>query len=104
MTAWIILIYGLLVLAGGIMGYVKAQSTPSLVAGGLSGVILIASALAMMRGAYQIGWWIALVVAVLLLGRFGVNAATHGFKMMPGGLMIILSLIAIVALVAGKTR
>ena len=101
MTAWIILIYGILVLAGGIIGYVKANSTPSLIAGGVSGVLLIAAALAMLRGAYQIGWFIAIFIAIVLLARFGI-AAMSGFKMMPGGLMIILSLIAIVALVAGR--
>jgi uncharacterized membrane protein (UPF0136 family) len=95
------LIYGILVLAGGIMGYVKANSMPSLIAGGVSGVLLIGAALAMMRGMYQIGWFIAIAVAVLLLVRFGI-ASMSNFKMMPGGLMIILSLIAIIALVVGR--
>jgi uncharacterized membrane protein (UPF0136 family) len=104
MTVGIILIYGLLVLVGGIMGYVKANSMPSLIAGGVSGLVLIGSAIAMWRGFYVIGWWIALIVAALLLARFGYAAAANGFKMMPGGLMIILSVIAILALVAGRTR
>ncbi len=101
-TAWIILIYGVLVAVGGVMGYVRAQSVPSLVAGGVAGVLLIASAVAMMRGPFQIGWWAALIIAVLLLLRFG-SAAFSGFKMMPGGLMIILSVIAIVVLLLGRT-
>ncbi|MEO6393189.1 MAG: TMEM14 family protein [Pyrinomonadaceae bacterium] len=104
MTPYIILIYGLLVLAGGIMGYVKANSMASLVAGGVSGLVLIGSAVAMLRGMYQVGWWLALIVAVILLARFGMAAYSSGFKMMPGGLMIILSVIAIVALLVGRTR
>lgn len=104
MTTWVILVYGLLVLVGGVMGYVKANSMASLMAGGVSGVVLIASALAMWRGFYQLGWWIALIVAALLLARFGYAAAANGFKMMPGGLMIILSVIAILALVVGRSR
>ncbi len=102
MTAWIILLYGVLVAAGGVMGYVKANSRASLIAGGISGVLLIVSSVAMMRGAYSFGWWLALVVAILLLARFAM-ASLGGFKMMPGGLMIILSVLAIVVLLAGRT-
>jgi len=100
MTAWVILIYGVLVAAGGVMGYVKANSRASLIAGGVSGVLLIAASVSMMRGAYQIGWWLAFVVAILLLARFG-YASLSNFKMMPGGLMIILSLIALLVLLFG---
>ena len=102
-TAWIILVYGVLVAAGGVMGYVKANSSASLAAGGISGVLLIASAVAMMRGAYAIGWWLALIIDALLLARFAF-ASFNNFKMMPGGLMIILSLIAIIALLVGRTQ
>ena len=101
MTAWVVLLYGVLVAAGGVLGYVRAQSTASLVAGGVAGLVLVGAGVAMMRGAYGAGWWVALIVAVLLLARFGA-ASLNGFKMMPGGLMIILSVIAIIALLAGR--
>ena len=101
MIGWVILIYGILVAAGGIMGYTRAQSVISLVAGGVSGVLLIGAALTMMRGPYQVGWWVALIVALLLLANFGARSLS-GFKMMHGGLMIILSLIAIIALIIGR--
>lgn len=97
MIGWVVLIYGILVAAGGIMGYARAKSAPSLIAGGISGLILIGAAVAMMRGAYQVGWWLALIIALLLLVNFGYRSLS-GFKMMPGGLMIILSLIAIIML------
>jgi len=102
MTAWIILLYGVLVAAGGVMGYVKANSRASLIAGGVSGVLLIVSSVAMMRGAYSLGWWLALIVAILLLARFAM-ASLNGFKMMPGGLMIVLSVIAILVLLTNRT-
>ncbi len=102
MTAWIILLYGVLVAAGGVVGYVKASSRASLIAGGVSGVLLIVSSVAMMRGAYSLGWWLALIVAVLLLARFAM-ASLNGFKMMPGGLMIVLSVIAILILLTNRT-
>ncbi|HMV51391.1 MAG TPA: TMEM14 family protein, partial [Blastocatellia bacterium] len=40
-TAWVVLIYGVLVAAGGAMGYFKAGSTASLIAGLGSGVLLV---------------------------------------------------------------
>ncbi len=101
MASWIILIYAILVAVGGVMGYLKAGSTASLVAGGLSGIVLAGSAVAMMRGSYQTGWWIALVVTILLLGRFGM-AALKEFKMMPGGMVIIMSLIVLVVLLTHR--
>lgn len=104
LTAWVILIYGVLVAAGGGYGYLKANSLASLIAGGVSGLILIGASVAMMRGAYTAGWWTALVIAALLLARFGYGAATAGsFKFMPGGMMILMSLAAIIALIAGRT-
>lgn len=102
-TAWVILIYGVLVAAGGAYGYFKASSLASLIAGGVSGLILIGAGVAMKRGAYAVGWWTALIVAGLLLGRFAYSSATaESFKFMPGGMMILLSLAAMVALIAGR--
>jgi uncharacterized membrane protein (UPF0136 family) len=40
-AAVVTILYGLISLTGGIMGYVKAHSVPSLVAGGIAGVLLI---------------------------------------------------------------
>ena len=103
MTAWIVLVYGLLVAVGGVMGYVKKSSMPSLIAGVGAGLVLAGAAAAMMKGSYQAGWWIALVVEILLLGRFGSVALSKGFSMMPGGMVIILSLIVIAALIAQRS-
>jgi uncharacterized membrane protein (UPF0136 family) len=103
MIAWAILIYGLLVAVGGVMGYVRTGSMASLIAGVGAGLVLVGSAAMMMKGAYQAGWWTALIVALLLLGRFGSVALSKGFKLMPGGMMIILSVLAIAFLLAQRT-
>ena len=100
---WIVLIYAVLVAAGGVVGYLKAGSLASLFAGLLSGILLGGSAFAMMRGAFQTGWWLALVVTILLLVRFGA-AAAKGFKMMPGGMVIIMSVIVLIALLTNRTQ
>lgn len=103
MTAWLVLIYGILVAAGGVMGYVKASSLASLAAGGIAGLALVGASALMLKGNYQAGWWLSLVVAILLLGRFGSAAASKGFKFMPGGMVIILSVIVLAALLMQRT-
>ena len=104
MIAWLVLIYGVLVAVVGVMGYIKAGSAASLIAGVISGILLVGSAVAMMKDAYSAGWWISLVVALLLLGRFAIAAMKGGFKMMPGGMVIILSLVVIAALLTNRAQ
>jgi uncharacterized membrane protein (UPF0136 family) len=103
MASWVVLIFAVLIAVGGVMGYVKAGSTASLIAGLVSGILLLGSALAMMRGAFQLGWWIALLVTILILVRFGM-AAMKEFKMMPGGLVIIMGLIVLAVLITQRGR
>ena len=62
-------IFGVVMVLGGVMGYLKARSVPSLVAGGISGLIFIVSALCIPRGWYT--WMVVdLILSLLLLGRF----------------------------------
>lgn len=103
MAPLIVLLYGILVAVGGVMGYVKAGSLASLVSGGGAGVVLLGASVAMMRGSYTLGWWISLLVALLLLGRFGM-AALNDFKLMPGGMVIVMSLIVLAVLLFHRTR
>ena len=102
MVAWLVLIYALLIAAGGVMGY-RAGSTASLIAGVVAGLALAGASAAMLRDNYQTGWWVALVVALLLLGRFGLASYSKGFKLMPGGLVIIMSLIVLAALLMQRS-
>jgi uncharacterized membrane protein (UPF0136 family) len=75
-AAVVIGLYGLLSLVGGIIGYAKAGSIPSLAAGAPAGIILLASC----YGAFQKAGWslpVAIVVAVLVGGFFAFNLAKH---------------------------
>lgn len=103
MTAWVVLVYGILVAVGGAMGYFRKGSTASLMAGVGSGIVLAIASWLMMKSSYQTGWWIALIIALLLLGRFGSVAVSKGFSLMPGGLVIILSVIVIAVLIMQRT-
>lgn len=93
------IIFGLLTIVGGVIGYVKAGSTASLIAGGISGVVLLAAAF-LLQGNVALGLIIAGVVSIVLAARFIPNFMQTG-KVMPAGLMALLSAIGvIVAIVA----
>jgi uncharacterized membrane protein (UPF0136 family) len=91
--------FGVLTIAGGIMGFVKAKSRASLIAGTLSGVLLLAAGYELSaRG--TIGLIIGLVVSLALAARFGA-AFKKSRKVMPAGLMALLGFIGVVVTVLG---
>jgi uncharacterized membrane protein (UPF0136 family) len=90
MTANIVLwVYIVLLVAGGVAGYVKAKSRISLLASLLFGALL--SLVAM--GALQPPVWADGILVFLLL-FFGLRFAKTR-KMMPGGMMTILTILAL---------
>ncbi len=88
------LIFGLLTLAGGIMGYVSKRSVASLIAGGICGVLLLYAGY-LMHGLRPEPLILGLVVSVVLAGRFIPNYIEKK-ALIPGGLMALLSGICIV--------
>ena len=92
--ALIVIVYALLVMVGGVLGFVKAGSRPSLIAGLLGGLTLLTAGWGISQG-WVWGLPMALAVMLGLLVFFAVRyARTRAF--MPGGLMAILSLLALV--------
>lgn len=84
------LVFGVLAIAGGVMGFVKAKSKASLIAGGVSGLLLMLAGALILLGRSPgptVGLAIGLVVSLLLAGRFGAVFAKSR-KMMPAGLML----------------
>jgi uncharacterized membrane protein (UPF0136 family) len=88
------IIFGLLTIVGGVIGYVKAGSTASIIAGSISGLALIVAAF-LLPGNVVLGLAIAGVVSILLAGRF-IPAFMKTGNFMPAGLMAILSAIGVV--------
>ena len=96
------IIYGLLTITGGIVGYVKAGSVISIIAGSISGLILLAAAF-LLPDHKTAGLIVALVVSVLLAGQFVPKFfSTH--RVMPAGLMSVLSVIGIIVVIAAWLR
>ena len=93
-TVVVVGLFGLFSLVGGLIGYFKAGSMASLLAGSLSGLILLVSAYGVSKG-NQFFAYLALVVALLLGGRFFMTLI-KGFKIMPDLLMVILSVATII--------
>ncbi len=88
------IIFGLLTIIGGVMGYVRAGSMASIIAGSVSGILLLVAAYLMGINTVA-GLALAAVVSILLAGRF-VPAFMKNGEFMPAGMMSILSVIGII--------
>lgn len=89
---WVLLLYAVLVITGGILGYTKAQSQPSLISGLVSGVALLLAWFITWQN-YEAGIALAFWLAIALLVVFAVRFfKTRRF--MPAGLMALLSMVA----------
>ncbi|MDQ3620885.1 MAG: TMEM14 family protein [Verrucomicrobiota bacterium] len=96
-------IFGVLTIAGGVMGYITKASTASLVAGGISGVLLLVAGYLVATAKVQPGVILGLIVSLLLAGRF-VPAFVKTMSWMPEGLMAILSAIGLVISILALVR
>lgn len=90
--------YGLIALIGGLIGYLMAGSLASLIAGGVSGLLLISSAL-VARQRPAAGFIAALILSFLLVARF-INAAITAGSLAPVAAVMILGGVAVLAAAA----
>ena len=96
------IIFGLLTIAGGIVGYVKAGSTASIIAGAITGVLLLVAAFLLSEHRVA-GLATALIISVLLAGQFVPKFFRTG-RIMPAGMMSVLSVIGIIAAIVAWVR
>lgn len=99
-----LVLYGVLVLAGGIIGYLKAKSRASLIAGIVFASLLGLAAGLVALGSPRIGAGLGMVSALALMGRF-LPAFLRTKKVMPAGLVVAMGalvlVVAVIALVHG---
>jgi uncharacterized membrane protein (UPF0136 family) len=95
-------IFGLLTIAGGIIGYFKAGSVASIIAGTITGVLLIVAAFLLPEHRVA-GLATGLIISVLLAGQFVPKFFRTG-KIMPAGMMSVLSVIGIIAAIVAWVR
>jgi uncharacterized membrane protein (UPF0136 family) len=84
-------IYGLMLLVGGVVGYFRAGSRASLIAGSISAAAAFA-ALALSIGNTRWGVPLGMLLAIALFILFGYRYAAKTRKFMPSGLLAVLSL------------
>jgi uncharacterized membrane protein (UPF0136 family) len=94
LTKYYYYLFGLFSIVGGVMGYVRKGSLDSIVAGGISGALLIfAGYLAATK--VQPALILGLLISLALGSRFIYVYSTKG-GFMPAGLMSLLSIIGVV--------
>ena len=96
------IIFGLLTIAGGVVGYVKAGSVPSIIAGSITGVLLLIAAFVMPEHRVA-GIATALIVSLLLVAYFGRKYLSTG-AVMPAGIMSVLSILGIIAAIVAWVK
>jgi uncharacterized membrane protein (UPF0136 family) len=88
------IIFGVLTVVGGVIGYVKAGSVASIIAGSITGVLLLVAAF-LLPEHRVIGLATAFIISLLLAGQFVPKFIRTG-RVMPAGTMSILSVIGII--------
>ncbi len=91
MAQTVLWVYIALIMAGGLMGLIKAGSKASLIASSIFSILLALFALNVLPFQYC---WIVVLVLVLFFGK----RFLKGRKFMPSGLMAVLSLIVLALL------
>jgi len=96
------IVFGALTIVGGIVGYLKAGSVASIIAGSIAGVLLLVAAF-LLPEHRTIGLATALIVSLLLAAQFVPKFLQTG-RVMPAGMMSILSAIGIIAVIVAWVK
>jgi uncharacterized membrane protein (UPF0136 family) len=89
------IVYGALLIVGGVMGYTKAGSKPSLIMGSSSGVIAIFLSIWGLKG-HELPSLFLLGGEAIVLSAFFYMRYTNSKKFMPAGMMATVSAISLI--------
>lgn len=95
----VVLLYALLSIGLGFYGYFVKNSSISLIAGGVAGLLLLGT-LALAKTSPRAGRIAAAVISIAMLGNFAPKFFRTG-DWLPPGVMTIASVVALVVLVGG---
>ena len=101
-AAYIVTVYAVLVAVGGLIGYLKAKSLPSLIMGFVSSLALAAAGYGIgegKTGCLLLANFLTLCLLVFFALRY---AKSKPRAFMPGGLMVILSILTLAAIMLTK--
>jgi len=96
------ILFGVLTIAGGVVGYVKAGSMASIIAGSITGVLLLVAGFVLPEHR-AIGLATALIISLLLAAQFVPKFIRTG-RVMPAGTMSILSVIGVVVAIVAWVK
>lgn len=85
------IVFGVIGIVLGLIGWLRAGSKASFIAGGVSGALLVAAGLV----AGPIGLWLGTIVSLALAGRF-LPAFIKGRQIYPAGVLAILAVAGLV--------
>ena len=94
------IVFGALLIVGGIVGFTMSGSKPSLYAGSLSGILAIALSFIGLSGYSLIALFLLATEAILLIAMFFLRYKKTG-KFIPAGLMLLVSGLSLVLFLAG---
>ncbi len=92
-----LVVYAILLLVGGLIGFIKAGSRPSLIAGTIGGALALVASGLMVRDVR--GVWLGIVLSLLMMVVFAIRFG-KGRKFMPSGLLGIVSLVVLIVLIS----
>ena len=92
------LVFGVITIAGGIMGYLKAGSVISIMAGAITGILLIVAGVILLSNR-ELGLGLGLFTSAILAGQF-IPRTLRTRRLVPGGVMSVLSVIGMIIAIA----
>ena len=95
-------IFGILTVVGGVVGYIKADSVASIIAGSITGILLLVAAF-LLPEHRAIGLATAFIISLLLAAQFAPKFLRTG-RVMPAGMMSILSVIGVIAAIVAWVK